>query len=189
MKEKIYLPTALEAILIPSSIVTLLILGNLSLIRQKILDSQTGTEAESFFTSLTAHLDTGFVNTAGVFLFWMFVGAITYAIISLLVAIVRAYTSELPMRHIFSTTPQSLALEKKEHTIRTLLKSAAGATALALVASSGKLIPWINEEFRAMITAGDYLAGLTSIAVGVVAIFVFIVLLRLFVLRTRLYDN
>lgn len=189
MKDKIYLPTMLEAILTPTSLVVLLILSNLSLVKQKLLSGETGAETDSFFTGLAAHLDTTVVNKAGVFLFWMFVGAATYAIISLLVAIVRAYTSELPMRRIFDTTSHSLGLEKRERTIRTIVKSTAGAAAVALVASSGKLISWLNEGFRAMLSTSDYLAGVLSVAVGTLAVFVFIVLLRLFVLRTRLYGN
>ena len=133
--------------------------------------------------------DTPAVNGFGVFLFWVIVGAVAYMLAALLVFIVHSFRSELTFKQYVSSM-SAPAVERARHTerMRLLIRSGALAGIVAWIAGMVRyVLPLLQQNFRDLVLTNNILGGLLFLAIGSVALFVPVVLVRLFVLRVRVF--
>lgn len=183
-KDKFYTPTALEAFLFPFCIIVFGALLHLGQIRDRYFS--TIRPSESLGTStLGRMLDNEIVNSAGVFIFWVIVGTIGYAFVVFAAMVGRAYRSDQPMQNYIQT-----AADKQNVMARYALRSVAltsGIAWLAFTLSYG--LGWIDTQISKFIWNGDIIAAMLALTVGSCLLFVPIILVRLFVLRTRVFTR
>ena len=188
MKEKIYLPTTTQVILIPFCVLVALLLSHYTLIKQKFFMDETGVIANEYVSSLAQYLDNPVVNGSGVFVFWMLVGIVGYAIVAGLGMIIHAYASDVTFSEY--VRPVEGRSEKLEKFLRFLLRSIALFGLVAwFVGTVWFVLPWVDMQFGEMFAYGYIPIGIMAYLLMVVWLFVPIFLSRLFVLRTRVYDS
>lgn len=191
MKNKIYLPTLTELIAIPLGVTLLLILTNISGVRSLILSGSQAKIADSVTQNWGIALDKPFINQWGVFVFWMGVGIVVYSLIGLLGTIAHAYKSDVPAHEFLTATRRSsgvVARARHEAIVHMMLRSlAVGGIMLWLIVNFGFLIQLCTSLFLYAMQFRDIIVGLTVIIVASLNIFLFIVLARLFLLRTRVF--
>lgn len=187
MKEKIYLPTVTEAILIPLLALIALLLSHYTLIKQKFFADETAVFANNYVSSLANYLDNPLLNSSGVFVFWMMVGTVGYALIAGLGIVIHAYTSDLKLHEY--VRPVEGRSEKTEKLVRALLRSMALFGLIAwFVGTIWFVIPWVDIQFGDMLAYGYIPVGIMAYLVAVTSFFMPIFLARLFVLRNRVYE-
>lgn len=187
MKEKIYLPTLTQAILIPFLTLLGLIVSHFTLIKNKFFVDGTAIVADNYVSSLASYLDNPFMNNAGVFIFWMLVGVVGYAIIAGLSMVIHAYTSNLTLDEY--VRPIEGRSDKFEKFVRFILRSTALLGLIAwFVSTVWFVLPWVDIQFGEMIAYGYIPLGVMAYVVAVICFFMPIFLSRLFVLRNRVYE-
>ncbi len=189
MKQKVYLPTAVQAILLPIVLIVSFCLANSTLLRQRFFSTESGEAVLEYGYMLGYKLDNQAVNGFGVFLFWLFIGAIGYIASALIVFVVHSYRSELTFKQYVSSM-SAPAVERARHTerMRLLIRSGALAGIVAWIAGMVRyVLPLLQQNFRDLVLTNNILGGLLFLAIGSVALFVPVVLVRLFVLRVRVF--
>jgi hypothetical protein len=188
MKEKIYLPTLTQAILIPIITLLALLASNFTLIKQMLLNEGGATAiADTYVSSLGQYLDNPVMNSGGVFVFWVLVGVVGYAIVAGLGMIIHAYSSDLSFNEY--VRPVAGRSEMLEKFVRFLLRSMALFGLIAwFVGTVWFVVPWVDQKFGEMLAYGYIPLGVVAYIVAATWFFMPIFLSRLFVLRTRVYD-
>jgi len=191
MKQKVYFPTAVEAFVLPVSLVVVFGLANATLLKQRFFSTESGQVVLGYGDMLGYKLDNQAVNGFGVFLFWVFVGAICYSSAALLLFIIHSFRSELTFKQYVSSM-SAPAVERARHVemMRLLIRSAALAGILAWSAAMAKyVLPFLQHNFESFVLKSDIFAGVLFLVFGSVALFLPMVLTRLFVLRVRVFGT
>ncbi len=188
MKDKIYLPTLTQTIAIPIVTFLALLASHYTLIKQVLLAEDGATAiADNYVSSLSQYLDNPVINSGGVFVFWMLVGVIGYALVAGVGMIIHAYSSDLSFSEY--VRPVEGRSEKLEKFLRFLLRSMALFGLIAwFVGTVWFVLPWVDMQFGEMFAYGYIPLGIMAYFVMVAWLFVPIFLSRLFVLRARVYD-
>jgi len=191
MKQKIYLPTALEALVLPITLTVVFCTANAGLMRQRYFSTESSEAMLGYGYMLGYKFDTPAVNGFGVFLFWVIIGAIGYAIAALIVLIVHSFLSELKFKqYISSMSAPTVKRARHLELTRLLIRSVAIAGIAAWFAAMVKyILPLLQQNFGSLLQQNDIVAGLSFVVVGSVALFLPIILMRLFVLRVRIFGN
>jgi hypothetical protein len=187
MKQKIYLPTRLQYVLLPVLTVLLLVLANTQLIRER-LSSGAGGMASSNISAIGRYLDSDVVSSIGVFVFWLFVGAGAYALIGMLVLIVHPL---IPMAHVRQAVGHRSTKKAQQisHLLftRFILRTVAAACLIVWVAANVSFaLQFIDEAAREFIRSGNVIMGLSAVVIGAIDMFLVVLIVRLMVLRDRL---
>jgi hypothetical protein len=191
-KDRLYLPTLTELILIPIIVTLLLVLANLQAVRSIILSDTQTNIADTLVKNWSVTLDKPFINQWGVFVFWMGVGIIVYSLLGLLGGLLQAYRSDIPTRdflRISQRNPNLGVMARQQELIHMLLRSfAVGLILLWGLANLGFAVKLLSNLFLYAIQFNDFIVGLTVVLVASFDVFLIIVLARLALLRTRIFD-
>jgi len=190
MKQKIYLPTPLQCALLPIITLFLLASANMQLIRERLNTNALGQEAvTTYMSTIGKFLDSSFVSGIGVFVFWLFVGTVAYAIIGVMVLIVHPL---ITMAHVSQAVGHRSAksAQKTNHILLTrfILRTVAAAGLVAwLAANVSFALQCIDAAATTFIRTGNVTMAVCAILAGTIDLFLFVILTRLMMLRTRLF--
>lgn len=189
MKQKIYLPTPLQCAVLPLCTVLLLVLANTKLISERVSNGATGGAAVNYMSSVGRLLDGDVANSVGVFVFWLFVGAGAYALIGAIVLIVHplitmAHVSQAVGHRSAKATQHINHLLFTRFVVRTI---AAACLTVWFAANVIFVLRFIDGAATEFIRTGSMLMALAAVIVGTIDLFLFVVLLRVLLLRTRLF--
>ena len=122
----------------------------------------------------------------------MGVGVIVYSLVGLLGTIAHAYKSDIPTRDFLTATRRSsgvVARAKHEQVVHIMLRSlAVGGILLWLIVNFGFLVQLLTSLFLYAIQFHDIIVGLTVVIVASLDVFLLIMLARLVLLRTRVFE-
>lgn len=185
------MPSTLEWITLPATVFALLLLTHLSLIINVYFGSGDGETIFGYASMIGYYLDNNFINTLGVFLFWVVVATGLYSFIAIVAYVVYAYKSDLGVKGLTNilSTVDSLKQHQQE-AIRLVCRSAALAGMVAWITGMVRFgLPFLDRQTNQAIIDSNILQGLMVVVVGGILAFVPILLARLFVLRVRIYGQ
>lgn len=190
-KDKIYSPTALELFALPVLSLLVLSLKNSSLFYQRFVSDTDREIAVGVVNANIGYINNETVNRTGVFLFWLFLGAIAYTILGLITYITKVYRSDVPMLHHTIFISSNTAAHTNEiRILRLIIRTVAAAMILALtVINVAFILPFLNMLFGVGILGDAYPLVVAAVLGAAFDIFVFIFLARLFVLRRRVFSE
>jgi len=189
MKQKIYLPTSLQYVLLPCITVSLLVLTNMQLIREQLSTGATGGTVAGYISAISRFLDSNIVSNVGVFIFWLFVGTVAYALIGMLVLIIHPL---ITMAHVSQAVGHrsTKAVQKTKHLLftRFILRTIAAACLLAwLAANITFALRFIDGAATEFIRSGNVIMGLAAVIAGTIDAFLLVLITRLLLLRNRIF--
>ena len=188
--DKIYLPTAIQWLSLP--LVTLLLLAvlNIDLISKRFFFFFNGDITKGYVSMLGYYLNNNAINDFGVVLFWMVVGGTSYLITAGLVVAVNLYRSDIPMQSMLSSNQGLLDEQRKITLLRIALRSIAlVALFIWVIFAIAKALPYLQGQFVLLVTEASPLAALSILILGLFTLFVPIFLIRLFLLRKRVFQT
>lgn len=182
-KEKIYTPTGLEMFLVPFCVVLFGVLTHVGQVRDRYFTNITTTQTLEYVSTVGRLLDNDFVNSTGLFLFWVIVGTIGYACVVFAAIVSRAYRSDEPIQNYIQT-----AADRQNIMDRYAARSMALASGVAWLAFTLRYgLAWFDHTVSTAVWRQDVVAMLLAVVGGSIIAFVPVILVRLFVLRTRVY--
>lgn len=187
MKDKIYLPTPMQAILIPILTLVGLVMTHYSLIQQKYFVTESAAIANVYISAYASYLDHPVINATGLFVFWLLVGAIAYVTVVGIGMVIHAYTSDLtPAQYINPVEGRS---DRVERLIRFFLRSGALFLLVAwFIETFWFLLPWADAKFGEMIAYNYWPIGIMAYVILIVNFIAPIFFARLLFLRTRVFQ-
>lgn len=184
-KEKIYLPTFNEVILLPLLSFVFFTVVNLPVTYRRFLSAEEVQVSSSYFNRFMSYLNNDVANSIGIFLFWAVIGLLAYAILSCLVFVVQAFRSDIPMQRysVFrSHTPSG-----SDAFPRLILRSIALTMLLVwLITNAFLLLRDVNNLFIEGLVNLRPVNVIGAILITAFDVFVMLFLLRLFLLRRHI---
>ncbi len=186
MKDKIYLPTPMQAVLIPLLTLAGLVITHYSLIQQKYFITESAAIANVYIAAYASYLDNPVINNTGLFVFWLLVGALGYVVVVGIGMIIHSYASDLtPAQYIHPVEGRS---DKIERSIRFFLRSAALFVLIAwFIETFWFLLPWVDTKFGEMIAYNYVPVGVMAYIILLANFFIPVFFSRLLMLRTRVF--
>ncbi len=196
MKQRIYLPTIYEFIYLFTVSLALLTISLLVPIFKR-LDTENysfvGDTTKNFVSNYLAKLDNPHLVKPLTVLFWMIIGAIVYVVFWIIGATFKTYEDDIsPLHGLLAPKDYKKGSELPRSITRVLIRTLAVLTTVAwLVIFLGSTLPYSNAKFLEALNNIDLLSILRALYATlqiVVSLFVFIVLLRLILLRKRIFS-
>ncbi len=189
MKEKVYTPSLVEFIGLPLLSVTLLVLSSLDVIRQKFFSSEVISMSEAYASTLGSKLNNEAANHLGMFVFYMFLGAIAYIVLCLCGIIIHSFASDKPVGRFVNPLPESTEHHVRQETIvRQMIRSIALAGLVTWLSANFLYIAgYVDTLFTTAVLQSNLLKVIGAIVIVSLDMFVAVLFMRLFLLRTRVF--